>query len=190
MGAALSFDLGKVKELVVLDPAFGTYKISENSESFKTFKNKAQNTKCFVGTSSILGSEELTETCDEKIFIDFPTKNIINEHSGVHKIYRDILKNNTLYKNILSPKNKTKISKGDININGNHIWQDSELDYLKVEENGKEIFYGSEIDNEFICEESICEFGGWLGDDSYKMNEDSGDFTIKDFTEKRKISSK
>jgi hypothetical protein len=29
-----------------------------------------------------------------------------------------------------------------------------------------------------------------LGDDSYKMNEDSGDFTIKDFTEKRKISSK
>ena len=66
---------------------------------------------------------------------------------------------------------------------------------LKTETENKLTFYGSEIDNEFKCTNSItkilsdfyvkenqkCEFYGWKGDDSYEIDRKTNDFEVKDF---------
>ena len=43
----------------------------------------------------------------------------------------------------------------------------------------KKLVYGSSLDNEFTCDEDICEFAGWHGGD--KFYGDENNFIVKDF---------
>ena len=92
LGGILSEELGGVKTLIALDPAYsagakylgGEYEISMASgDKFKSFGDKAQLSRCFVGLESISGSEKLANTCDEKVGIDFsnlPLNGSFDEH--------------------------------------------------------------------------------------------------------------
>ncbi len=185
LSSVLSSKLGYSYEVIGLDPAaslIGTeYNINKN-KNFPGFdKSKSRNTKCFVGTSSAFGSSTKIEKCDEQIYVDFsnvelsykvwkPVTSILSEHSDVHKIYRDILKNNTLYNNILTPWSDEKISipKGIISVN-----KKNQMEYLEVKNPTKVVYYGSTLNNEFRCQKMLspktyCVFAGWYNNDVYK----------------------
>ena len=69
------------------------------------------------------------------------------------------------------------------------------VDYMKAKTKRGKVFYGSTLNNNFYCTSSItnilsdfyvedgqiCEFAGWLGDDSYEVDDDTNDYIIKDF---------
>ena len=187
LASRLSYHLGKVKEVVALDTAelLGTgykFKITQDNKPFPGYSNTALNTKCFAGTASAFGNEDLSEECNEAIKIDFAVSSF--EHTGVHKIYRDIIHNNTLYDKILSPWNTDiKITQGEIEVDRN-----KRMLYLTTEEKDKRIFYGSEVNNEFSCEESVCEFYGWKGNDIFQQ--ENKNFIIKDFRAYREEANK
>jgi hypothetical protein len=125
----------------------------------------ADNTKCFTGSSSLFGSEYFSKDCSETYIIDFPEIKKTLEHILVHEIYRQILKKNTLYKNILSLKNTKYIPSGRMNVDkiaGKYLLTD-----LKIKGENKEVVYGSEVDNEFSCSKTTCIFAGWYGKDKY-----------------------
>jgi len=197
LSGELSQNLGGVKKLITLDPAIKT------GRKNNFFQNKADETICISTWGSDLSNEKFLNYCDQSYLIKsqyFKTP-VLAKHSLAHDIYRQILSKNTLYNNIISFNKPTQHTKQNAEVEDDEIIKidgflnaenfiSKTLNYLEMKRSNINIFLGSSIDNEFICEENICEFYGWKGDDEYYQEKFKPDFVIMDFgkrNEKDKI---
>ncbi|PID83159.1 hypothetical protein CSB11_02330 [Candidatus Campbellbacteria bacterium] len=199
LSAELSQKLGKVKKIVALDPAgLFEYEINYKGDKFTDFANKAEKTLCISTRGSDLSNETLLNSCDQSYliksqYLKIPT---LSKHSLTYNVFDQIINKNTLYNNSIFPNiPPTHIEITDEDEEGNQIsingylnvenLTSKKLKYLELKnkKDGKEknIYLGTEIDNNFKCEEKTCQFYGWLGDDEYKIDDDTTNYVIKDF---------